>query len=439
MPSYKKYLITSSLLLSLIGCTNSTNIDITKNINIKENVFKPKTKHFDLEDQYIMYALEYENQKNYSSSREIYFKLFNNTNNHEYLLKYLNLSFILKDYASIKKYASLNMIENIKEEEQILKIYTFALLRLNEKEQTLKYANKLINKFYHDTNHGLLASIYLDLKEYEKSEEEFEKAYELDKSVHTLQTITNIQYYHTNKKSESKEIMKDYIEKNSYPFSLSLQLLSFYEKDKENDKILPILEKMYLKYKEENIVESLGKTRELLKRYLIKVNTEKAIAFLEENNIKDMSLLQLYKKTNRLEKANELLDDLYKKTNKIEFLAQQAIIEFEMAENKDTVIHSVVDKLEKVVSKTSNPVYENYLAYILIDFDLDINRGLELVKKALILEPNNLAYIDTLAWGEYKNNDCKNAYKNMKRVVDNAKFEDDEIKLHWEKIKECTK
>ena len=439
MPSYKNYLIFTTFLLCISGCVNTTNTEIIKNSEIKKTVIQNKTKSFNLEDPYIMYALEYENQKDYISAREIYSKLFKNTNNYEYLVKYLNLSFVLKDYKNVKKYASLNLVEDIKQEEMILKLYTLSLLKLNEKEQCIKYAKKLTKKFYHKSNHTFLASIYLDLKEYEKSEEEFKKAYKINKSVHTLQTITNIQYYFTNQKEKSKNTMEKYITSNSYPFSLSLQLLSFYEKDKENEKIIPLLEKMYSYYKKENKEPSLSNTQNLLSRYLLQKDSKKAIKFLEENDKENPALLTLYRDANEIEKANRLLDLLYKKTNNLEFLGQKAILEFEMAENKKEVLNSVISKFDKVLEKISNPVYENYLAYILIDYDLDINRGLILVKKALSKDPNNLAYIDTLAWGEYKIKDCKNAYKNMKNVIENAKFEDDEITLHWEKIKECTK
>jgi hypothetical protein len=48
-----------------------------------------------------------------------------------------------------------------------------------------------------------------------------------------------------------------------------------------------------------------------------------------------------------------------------------------------------------------------------------------------------VAFLDTLAWGEYKVKNCKEAYKYMKQVVDEVGLDDEEIKLHWEKIKEC--
>ena len=60
-----------------------------------------------------------------------------------------------------------------------------------------------------------------------------------------------------------------------------------------------------------------------------------------------------------------------------------------------------------------------------------------LIAKALEVEPDNMAYVDTLAWGEYKLQNCNEAFIQMKRVVDEIGTDDYDIKLHWDKIKEC--
>ncbi len=440
MSSYKNYLVKFTLLLTLTACAyNEPKLDNEKVSKNKINFIKQDVKYFNLENQYIMFALEFESQKKYQSSRKIYLKLFENTNKYEYLVKYLNLSFVMKDYEGVKEYSSLYMLENIKEEEMILKLYTLSLLKLEEKDETIKYAKKLVNKFYHKSNHSFLASIYLDLKDYNNAIEEFEKAYKISKSVQLLQTITNLQYNHLNLKKESKSRILKYIKKNDYPFNLSLQLLSFYEIEKDKEQIILLLEKMYSKYSKMDKKIVQNKTKSLLIRYLIKEDREKAILFLESNNIENNVLVELYKSENKLYKANLLLSKLYNKTNNLDYLAEQAMIEFEIAKNKQEVLPNVISKFDKVLQKISNPIYENYLAYILIDYNLDIERGLVLVKKALIKEPTNLAFIDTLAWGFYKNKDCKNAYLNMKKIVDKIGLEDIEIKLHWKKIKECVK
>jgi len=46
-------------------------------------------------------------------------------------------------------------------------------------------------------------------------------------------------------------------------------------------------------------------------------------------------------------------------------------------------------------------------------------------------------YLDSLAWGYYKERDCDKAYKMMKRVVDEEGLEEPEIIEHWDAIKQC--
>lgn len=437
MPSYKKSIVLSSLLLLLSGCSNKF-IDL-KTEEIKTNYITVPSKKFDYEDQYIIYALEYESQRLYKNAQTAYWKLFESTNKYEYFIKYLTLSFQLNDYISIKDKTAKYMIEGIKEEETILRLQTFSLMRLNEKKEALVVAKKLLSKFERDVNHELLGSVYLDLKEYEKSVNEFEKSFKLNNASNTLLTLTNIKYYYLNKKSESKQEIEDYLKENGYIYNLSIQLLSFYEKDKEDEKLVKLLKNMYLSYKNGDDESLYLKTKNLLLRYLVKKDINDAVDFFEKNDEDDKTLLELYRSAGQPQKAYALLTKLYNDTKDLDYLAQMAIVEFEMAENKNEVLNSVISKFEKVLTTVDNSVYENYLAYILIDFDKDVKKGLLLVKKALIKQPENLAYLDTLAWGEYKIKDCKNAYTNMKKVVDGAGLEDNEIKFHWEKIKECNK
>lgn len=139
------------------------------------------------------------------------------------------------------------------------------------------------------------------------------------------------------------------------------------------------------------------------------------------------------------EKAFALVKKLYDETGNLDYLAQIAMLEFEVAKDRKEVLPSVIKKFEDVLAVLDNHIYQNYLGYILIDFDIDVKKGLGLVKKALEKAPNNLAYIDSLAWAQYKLGDCKNAKINMKKVVDSTGLNDEEIRIHWEKIKECSK
>ena len=436
MPSYKKSLVLCSLLLLLNGCGIKLLNDENKDIS-KTTFTEVKTKPYNLENQYIILALESENQKLYGDAISLYFKLFENTNNYEYLVKYLTLSTNIKDFASVKKYASKYLLDNIKEEEIILRLYIYSLFKLNEKEESIIYGQKLINNYKNEINYQLLASIYLEDKEYLKAYELFDLSYKLTNSSNTLLTLTNIQFNNLFEKDKAIKKLENHIQMSGYDFNLSIQLLSFYEKENEKDKLIRVLKNMYFYYKNSDNQFLLNKTKVLFIKYVARDNINHAITFLEENKEEDENLLNLYKVTNQTQKANDLLDRLYIKTNNLDYLAQQAIFKFEMTSDKESILDEVISKFDKVLENSSNPIYENYLAYILIDFNIDIKRGLVLVKKALETEPNNIAYIDTLAWGEYKLKNCKEAYIQMKKVVDEVGMDDEEIKLHWEQIQEC--
>ena len=438
MPSYTKYLVLCLLLFFFNGCSNKT-LDLENKEPIKVKFVEVKTKSFELENQYIILALESENQRLYYDARELYIRLFEKTNNYEYLVKHLAISTQIKDYKIVKEYASKYYISNIKQEEIILRLYTFALFKLGDQKEALLNAQKLTNLFQNDVNYELLGTIYLQQKDYLKAYELFEKAFVLNKSANTFLNLTNIQYFNLSQKEEAISKIEQYIKENGHDFNLSMQLLAFYEKEQKTEKIIPLLKEMYTEYKKNNEALMFSKTKILLIKYIAKDNVGMAINFLEENKEEDEILLNLYKITNQPSKAYTLLGSLYANSNNLEYLGQQAIIEFEMAEDKRKVLNSVITKFEKVVENIDNHIYENYLAYILIDFNINVSKGVTLVKKALEQEPNNLAYIDTLAWGQYKLKNCKEANKQMKRVVDEIGLNDEEIKLHWEKIKECKK
>jgi tetratricopeptide (TPR) repeat protein len=51
----------------------------------------------------------------------------------------------------------------------------------------------------------------------------------------------------------------------------------------------------------------------------------------------------------------------------------------------------------------------NYLGYMLIDYDLDVTKGIGYVQEALALEPKNPAYLDSLGWGYYKRKEYRKA------------------------------
>ena len=83
--------------------------------------------------------------------------------------------------------------------------------------------------------------------------------------------------------------------------------------------------------------------------------------------------------------------------------------------------------------------YLNYLGYCLIEYDRDIKKGIAYVKRALVQDPDSGYFLDSLAWGYYKQGKCKEAHELMQRVVKIIGADDEEVKAHLKAIRKCTK
>ncbi len=432
MPWNKKNLIIAFLLATFLTACATKNVQ-TNQISLKK-FEKVEEKSFELEDFYIMYALEMESERVYYEARDVYFKLFEHTNKYEYLVNSVSIATQLKDYVFVEAAISKYLKENIKEEEILLRLYSFAQLKLNKLDDSIKNAQKLVFLYPNELNYDVLATAYLTKKEYQNAYNTFSKAFEISSSAVTLSTLANLEFFQLDKKDDAVNRLENSLKKYDYDFNLALQLLAFYEILKDEEKIEHTLKEMFFYYKNNDSQLQLNNTKTLFWKY---VKKEHIIDFWERNGEKDDILVSSYRSTNQPQKALDVLKELYSESKNVDVLAELAIVEFEMAQNKKDVLSSVIEKLDLVLQNSTNHVYQNFLAYLLIDYDLDLNKGLILVDKALEQDPENIAYLDTLAWGEYKVKNCKKAYEIMKKIVDITGLEDEEIKLHWEKIKEC--
>ena len=149
-------------------------------------------------------------------------------------------------------------------------------------------------------------------------------------------------------------------------------------------------------------------------------------------------LMDIYLSSKNFKEAYKVAKNLYLKTNNVKYLGKMAIYQYEGAKIKDKkLISSVVKKFEKTVKKSKDPMFLNYYGYLLIDYDIDIKKGIKLVKEALRVEPDSPYYLDSLAWGYYKLGKCKKAKKIMQKVTQMS--QDKEVLKHMKMIEKCIK
>ena len=431
MSSYKRALVLLPIIFIFFGCVPQTS-------NLVKYDYKYKA--YENENELILHALEYMKQGNRQKASILFLNLFNKTLNDEYLFEYSRLAFSIKNYQDIITIVEANKEHIKKNEDKVSKIYILSLMQTKQVDKAKVVLDDLLKRYDTDSNKELLANIYLLKKDYEKAKDVFEEVYESTLTSNTLLNLVDVMYTYLNEKEDAINYLESHLKVYGCDNLVCSKLLGFYQEQKDINGVISVLKRTYISFKEDDKNKyTVDKVYKLLMYYLEKKDINEAIAFLEETKANDEKLLSLYQNARMSNKAYELVQKLYKRTGNLDYLAQVAMLEFEVAKDREKVLKSVIKKFEDVLAVLDNHIYQNYLGYILIDYDIDVKKGLKLVEKALQKAPNNLAYIDSLAWGQYKLKDCKNAKINMQKVVDSAGLNDDEIRTHWEKIKECSK
>ncbi|HNZ27509.1 MAG TPA: tetratricopeptide repeat protein, partial [Spirochaetota bacterium] len=74
---------------------------------------------------------------------------------------------------------------------------------------------------------------------------------------------------------------------------------------------------------------------------------------------------------------------------------------------------------------------KNSYGYLLCEYDLDVPKGLEMLREVVRVNPTNAAYIDSLGWAYYKKGDIKAAIASLKRALSMSNG-NEEIKEHYD-------
>ena len=400
-------------------------------LNSKNDTFK--------ESLYILMAIDAELNKHYIQSALLYENIFHKTKKYEYLKKAIVLYSLKHQVKKVKKLTYDNIDNFPKYKESLMQGYILATIELKEYENALIVAKKLLKLYNNAKNYSIVGDIYYKLKSYNHAVTYYESSYASEQNIDTLLPLVDTLYSYLGKKKKALSYLETFYRDNGCEAKVCVRLFRYYQQEQNLDGIISILTALYNTYKTTYATKEISRIVTLLTQYLEKKDIYKAIDFLEINKSDEPKLLTLYAKIGEKRKSLQLVRKMYRKTKQKVLLGQIAILEFELATDKKKVMKHVIANFEIAIKVAPNATFQNYYGYLLIDYDLDVKKGLKLVKEALKAYPNNLAFKDSVAWGNFKNNNCKEAYRYMKEVVDEVGLNDEEIKLHWIEIQECNK
>ena len=423
---------------------NSIKITLVLLISLINMMYAAKSKDKKdgfFEDTYLVKALFAEENRDLTTAGNIFTYLYDRTGKYEYLSRALEdagdagkVSDTLINKA--QKYIANS--KSGKNKEMIALLLAKLYLQRGENKKT----DEIIEKYLSDTTDKEilknLYGIYLYQKRYEDAYKVLKKRYTLYPDSEAIAQEAELLYTKLGKKSEAKKLLETYIHMHrDASVSIYMSLINIYINEKDIDGILRTYESLYSRYPKKYILQKI------VKLYLYKKDIDGLISFLNRHKKGNEELLyMMYREKRDIKNALKTADKLYSSTKAPKWLAEKAMLMYEEAKENNKITPQLLKKFseqfDKAISEGADEsVYLNYYGYTLIDHNLDIKKGVKLVKKALEQKPNSYYYLDSLAWGLYKEGKCQEAKKIMDRVVKLGGLKEEEIKEHKIKIDEC--
>jgi predicted Zn-dependent protease len=421
--------IVSLLLVSCAGVTPTS-----KGISNEKAKSDNNKKRYPAEDTYILFALRAEKIGDSKTAAILFYDMYEKSKRKEYLYRSLSNNISSKNYQRV-----IEVVESVTkgslDDFKLVRLKIIALLQMKKYDEALLLSTNLVEKSKETADYILTSDIYIKQKKYNIALKYLESAYVKEYDKHVLDKMAILLYVDLGRKKEAIAQLETHSRLRGCSELICGRLIGFYSKENNIDGILSTYLRMYDKFKKPEIASKIIQIYGYKKDYI------KMIDFLEKSKTDDETLLQLYAVTKNYKKAFGLADKLYAKDGDITFLGQSAIYEYESSKTKkdNKTLNSVIKKLTDVVKIDKNPLYENYLGYILIDHEVDVKKGMKYIKDVLKIEPNSAFYLDSLAWGYFKLGQCKQAKTIMDRVVTLEGGDDPEVMVHVSKIDSCVK
>ncbi len=385
-------------------------------------------------DELIIRGLLYDEYQAYGDSREVYARLFDATGEEAYLFKEATASLLGRThvYESIKRLKAWDDTHpnNPKIQRLLIPLY----LTVNQVGSAKIQAEYLLERSSSPLDLELASNPFLYTGEFDRALELLSKVYEAMPKEIILLRMADIMDEYTNERLKAIQLLETHRRMNISSSDVLVKLLVMYSKEKDVDGLLETYKALYEQNKDEKV---LGK---IIDVYAYKGDMLGAIAFLEKYKVGDTLLYELYKSKKLFKKALNLAERKYIESKDPRWIAEKGILIFENAKDKNdkNMIDEVLSYFSKAIAMgVDDSIYLNYYGYTLIDKEVDIKKGISIIENALHQQPNNTYYLDSLAWGYYKEGKCAKAYKLMKRVVEEEGLEEEEIIEHWQAIKKC--
>lgn len=385
-----------------------------------------------VEDTFVLYALDAQSHQKYHQAAEFFGELHKQTAKKEYLYHSLRMFEYSNDANSLMQ-RTLMALKAYPEDMTLQRFEIVSLLKISRYGEAATKAQMLSDRSKKSTDYLLLGEAKFKLGDLTGGIEAMQKGYEQSYDNDTAERIALIRYTQFGEKKEAIEFLKKHIGTHGNSQMIGRRLGSMYADYGMLNEAGVMFEQTYDAFKD------IVSAEDALKIYTYQQDMTKMSALLEKSGLNDPLLLDIYVKVKAFNKASALAQKLYEQEDNPLYLAQSAVFKYEGAANRKdpALVAQVMEGLKKAVVDLEEPLYLNYLGYLMIDHDLNVSEGMGYVRRALEKQPDSPFYIDSLAWGHYKQNECVEALRLIKQVESMIGTDEQEVKDHLNAIEKC--
>jgi len=383
-------------------------------------------KSFDKEDEYIIKGLLYEDTNTTKAINTFKF-LYDKTDKYVYLKEIIKLNFENKKYKTVINLVNKFMEKYPKLTDEVILYKIDSYIILHKLNQALECAKNYIKKYRNIEVYKRIAYIYIKQQKYTKAIKYLKTIYSINHSPEILSQMGDIFFKYLKKPNEAISYYQTYINEYGCEDNICNRLSNIYSSLYDYEDLISIYKKMYYY----NPTDEYA--RKIIYLYMELGEYNKALEFINKYNLDERLKYLVYK--SRFDTLHTYKDAyrLYKITHKNRYFFLYTTYKFQHSKKSLLSLTNLIANLELLIKKERNPLYLNYLGYMLIDYNINPKKGIKLVKEALISNPNDPAFLDSLAWGYYKIHKCKKAYD----IISKIKSKDKDIFKHKKLIRRC--
>ncbi|HUZ05440.1 MAG TPA: tetratricopeptide repeat protein, partial [Acidobacteriaceae bacterium] len=129
-----------------------------------------------------------------------------------------------------------------------------------------------------------------------------------------------------------------------------------------------------------------------------------------------LTLAQMYTRLSRWKDAANTLDQADKLSQKPEDQVFVLFLRGALAERQKHLDAAEVEFRKALAIAPDNALALNYLGYIMADHNMNLNEAIKLIQRAVQMDPQNGAYLDSLGWANLKMGQYALAEENLQRA-----------------------